>query len=126
MTWYIVELEAVGDIGESPSLLDLMNKIEIEKIPHELSWIELVELAGHFEQVINGVFVGFSGDHAISNRGRDVEHLAKASTLLIESFDSMYWRVFANDKTVIEGLANMFSDTEFKTFEEPVAKALPS
>lgn len=109
LSWRILELEAVGDLGRGRNVLDLEERIARPPNGLAVSWGELLDLAHRLDQVINGLFIG-AGDPsaaALIKRGGDY---CAVGDLVLEAFDSSRWTVFARDNRVLQRLHERFHD----------------
>ncbi|MFN8123054.1 MAG: hypothetical protein U0237_11565 [Thermoleophilia bacterium] len=61
---------------------------------------ELRQIASKLSQVIDGIFVGFRGDPP----ARSATDLRAYADVVIEAFDSTYWRVHARHGPALDGI----------------------
>ena len=109
--WSIFYLYATGDLGEDKSMVDFEESISNSPNGLCLGWHELNELSVKFDQMFDTVIVG-SSDKAAIKKIKDDEELYSKYSVVLDLFDGAYWRVYADDETIIESLANRFSDVE--------------
>lgn len=109
--WYILHLQATGDLGEERSLGKLMDRINQAQEAYQIDWSELVVLANHLDQVIDGVFVGCKDQKPFKKSCEDDE-LEERCELVIDAFDSSYWRVYAKNSEIIKNLCGVFSEAK--------------
>jgi len=114
LTWTVLDLEAVGELGEGRNMLDL--EAQIQASPHGLvvSWSELLTLAQELHQVISGVLAGVKDPSATARIWRGTDSCA-ISDLVLEAIDSSLWSVYARDDRVLQRLQGRFHDISFLT-----------
>lgn len=108
LIWSIQDLEAVGD----PDKLKI-DILEIEEQAKEspqgfiLTWQELVELAQAVTDIWNAWIVACREGDPIPKAIYSSEKIDQYE-VVIEAFDSAFWRVYARDHTIIHRIAGEF------------------
>jgi hypothetical protein len=82
----------------------------------EMRSSELRELADELAQVIDGIFAGYRGEPP-SRSDKDLRHTTE---IVIEAFDSTFWRVYARDAGVAEQLRRTYTDVRDVLPETPI------
>lgn len=107
LVWSILELWAVGDLGDDRNMVEFEDQIRTEPKGKTFSWAELVDLATRFDQVIDGVFVGCKSRDEIPE-ARTGPELFGASEIVIEVNDSDFVSIFAKDSKVVDQVSARF------------------
>jgi hypothetical protein len=118
LSWSILDLYAVGDLGEGFGMLDLEEKIQASPEGVALPWEIIFDLSHKFRDIYDLVLVGYH-DPYVPKLGPDnpMSHLYENCEIVIERFDSTYWRIFARDDDVVDKLKKSFTDTEIVEME---------
>jgi hypothetical protein len=101
LSWSIFHLWATGDLGDGKSILELEKLISSSPRGYFVTWEGLSELANHFDQVIDGQFIGCKDTNKIKRYEKDYDLYAFCD-IVIEAKDSTVWRIHAKDPLVIE------------------------
>lgn len=106
LDWFILELEAVGDVP-GLDLGALPGRLRRAPNGLQFSWAQLVELGEQLDQVIDCEIVGCD-----KGEPRPIRSATGASdcTLVIEAVDSTFWRVTSKLPRVAEALRSHFRD----------------
>lgn len=114
--WSLFEIEAIGDLGEDRSMPEFEDEVLEQPSGMPFNWQELNELAEKLDDIINIIITGNQEKKLKSYKG---EHdLIQSSDILIEFFDSTYWRIYSSDKKVLNEIAKSFSDTKLLKYPE--------
>jgi hypothetical protein len=113
LRWYLLELEAVGQLREGESIVQLEERIA--DAPHglELEWGELTSLAGQITQTINATLAGIRPDAL-----RPTLPLKPYDGLeiVVEAIDTTLWAISTNDSVVIQRLLATYEKTKLLTW----------
>jgi hypothetical protein len=109
--WAFLSLEALGNLGDNKSLPEFESQIADSPEGLLVTWDELCELSEKFEQVIDAVIVGCESRGDIRRYQNDNE-LYSSYDVVIEAFDSSYWRVYSKYKDIIDRIEKSFKNTE--------------
>jgi len=109
--WSIFYLYATGDIGENKSIVDFEEEIINSSNGYCLSWEELKDLSGRFDQIFDVLIVGAPCKKAIKKHDKEEDLLSNCS-IVIDLFDGACWKVYSEDESVIGQLENAFFDTK--------------
>jgi hypothetical protein len=112
LVWSILELEARGD----PALLErgiLDLEAEISESPRGLilPWEGLDNIAGALTEVLDCVIVACKDESLIPSYQPGFDP-RPACEIMVEMFDSSYWRVYSKEDEVLNSIARIFKDTE--------------
>jgi hypothetical protein len=114
LSWTILDLEAVGDLGTGKNMLDLEREVRESPSGLHVDWDELLRLASSFFQVINATIVGIkpvSQFPHLANR----HEINKLSEVVIEMIDSSLWAISSKSDKFIQSIQTSFHDTEVTT-----------
>lgn len=111
LNWSILYLSATGDLGEDKSIVDLEDNISSSPNGFCLEWQELNELADRFDQIFDILIVGSVSESSIQ-KYTDDEDLHLNYPVVLDLFDGAYWRVYSEDESLIEKLADKFTDVK--------------
>jgi hypothetical protein len=109
--WSILYLEATGDLG-TKSILDFEEEIKSSKNGVELKWIELLEIAGAFHQIIEILLIG-DKDASLLRRYKDDKEMYATCSYTLELVDSSYWIVHSNNDDFLERVKSTLSGAEY-------------
>lgn len=108
--WHILHLWATGRLEGDRSILEFEKSISSSRSGLEVSWDELVGLAGRFDQVIDAVFVGDESPRPVCRTADDLV-LYRKHDLVIEAFDSTYWRVVSRWREPLDAVEKTYRST---------------
>lgn len=112
-SWNILELDAVGDIGEviEYGFHDEYYQEEINNSKNgiDISWDKLKLFSLKINQILDGIIIG-SKDPALLRRYSDKKTLYETCDIVIEVFDCSFWKVFSKDIILIQRLVRKFND----------------
>lgn len=100
--------------GRGPALRRLADAQPLRDSELRLSWIELQQFATDVEQTYDGVFAGMQDPSLLPPGQLDVVGWAETD-IIIEAWDSTYWRVYSSNMAIIEALEKRFSSTQRST-----------
>ncbi len=109
--WSILCLEASGNLGEGKSIVEFENEISDSKNGLFISWDDLNILSKKFHQIIDMVLIGCKNEISLQRYKTDQE-MYEACDIVIDMFDSSYWKIFSKDEKFIDRLAAKFKDVE--------------
>jgi len=112
LSWAILDLEGtVGNLGPDLSVSQFETQVADSPCGYRLGWQELTAFAGKLHDLSMGLFAA-SQDPTVLRRYKTMVELVDACDLVIELFDSSYWRVFARDERVLQSLVAQYHDTK--------------
>jgi len=111
--WSILELEAVGDIGDTHTYADIDNAIKF-KNGYSLSWDELKDLASKFDQVINALIVASEDKDYIAAHKNDFDNIFINFPLVVAILDGDFWELSTSDEDLISKLKGKYEHVEMK------------
>lgn len=109
LSWSILYLSATGDLGEDKSMVDFEDNISSSPNGVCLEWQELNDLADKFDQIFDTLIVGSVSKNSIQKYADD-EDLYLNYPVVLDLFDGAYWRVYSEGESLIEKLADKFTD----------------
>ena len=92
VTCSLLELEARGRLRGDRSVVEFEQQIASSPEGVRLTWPEFTRLAEDLDDVINLLAVG--SEVPGRTAGRDPRKLAEVHDIVLERFDSTYWRVY--------------------------------
>lgn len=104
LTWAILDLEAIGDIGEvwDAGVVDLETQLHRSAVIFD--WQDLVKLANSFEQVINITLVACLNTTDIPSVDFEVDK--SNCEFVLELVDSTVWRIYAKHQDNLQRFLN--------------------
>ncbi|MEA2221505.1 MAG: hypothetical protein QOJ35_4131 [Solirubrobacteraceae bacterium] len=81
----------------------------------ELSVTQLRELASQMLQVVDGIVVGYRNDPPT----RADADLRASGEVVIEAIDSTFWRIYADDRAIVDAVRDVYDDV--RTIEPEIA-----
>lgn len=108
--WSILFLDAIGDLGNDRSIVDLAKQANESERGIFLPWNELNDLAEKI-YIIDIDIIGCRDERALHRYSND-KVMYEACDCVIEMFDSSYWEIVSKDQVLISSLAAKFKDTE--------------
>lgn len=109
LNWSLLHLSATGDLGKGKSIVDFEDNISNSPNGFCLEWHELNDLADKFDQIFDTLIIGSVSKGSIHKYTHD-EDLYLKYTVVFDLFDGAYWRVYSEDESLIEKLADKFVD----------------
>lgn len=109
LTWSLLYLSATGNLGKDKSIVDFEDNISNSPNGFCLEWKELNNLAGKFDQIFDILIIGADSKDAIQKYAND-DDLYLNYPVVLDLFDSAYWRIYSEDETFIERLTDKFVD----------------
>lgn len=106
--WSILTLEAIGDLGDNKSPPELEKQIADCPDGLRITWNELCKLAKTFEQVVDILVIRCENVNDIRRYQSD-EELHLSCKIVIECFDSSYWRVYSRYQEIIGRIEASFT-----------------
>lgn len=110
--WSILDLEAIGNLGDGKSLPLFEKQIEESKDGLVIDWKELNSLISKLKQIINVTLIGCRNKKLLKRSEEDQE-MYETFDIVIEMIDSSFWEVFSNDEKLIKRLSNKFKKIKF-------------
>ena len=107
-------MEAIGNLGNNMPMPEFERQIAESPDGLLVTWNELCELSEKLKEVINVVIIGYKNRRDIQKHHNERELLSSCD-IVIEAFDSSYWRVYAKDQAVIDRIEESFNSTEIKS-----------
>jgi hypothetical protein len=118
LSWSILYLYAVGDLGEGFGMLDLEEKIQASPEGVTLQWETIFDLSHKFRDIYDLILVGYHDPHIPKLGPEDSRsNLYENCEIVVERDDSSLWRIFARDNDVVDRLRNSFPDAELREME---------
>lgn len=114
--WSLFEIEAAGSLSEERPMPEFENEVLSYPSGMPFSWIELSDFSNKLESIIN---ITIAGNQNSTIKPYEGEHeLIQSSEILIEFFDSSYWRIYTADREVLEKIKISFSDTKILKYPD--------
>jgi hypothetical protein len=102
--WAILYLDAVGDVDENQSIVDIEK--EIQQNPF-ISWDRITWLAKQHLDIIDITLIA-STNCSFLHQYATSEEMYQSCDLVIELFDSSYWQIITHRDEEIEYFATQF------------------
>jgi hypothetical protein len=106
---YLLEFDVVLKDSSSRHLADLQARIAHSQAGLRMGWSELSELANEIFDVQNIALAGCAAVDA-PIRTSKFHSLCNSCSLVVECFDSSFWRVCSEDAKIVQGIRERFSD----------------
>jgi len=107
----LLSLWATGDLGKGKSIPDFERMIDKSPKGFLLSFDELKQLSGCFDQVIDTLIIGCSSIENVTRYDSD-QKMFDACDIVIEMDDSTSWIIHAHDQNQIIRIAAKLINTE--------------
>lgn len=111
LRWSILDLEARGDLSRLGTTMQNLEQ-QIENAPNGLilEWKDLKQLAGEFDQIINGTLAGCRNPEVLNQI--NIEDLQSACDIVIQAIDSSLWSVYSRDDGILQKLRSAFREVK--------------
>jgi hypothetical protein len=112
LNWSILSLDSEGDLGEDKSIPVFQQQIQDSEKGFFINWEDLNVLSKKFYQIIDMVLIGCK-DKNFLHRYKNDQEMYQNCDVVIDMFDSNYWKVFSKDEDLINRLSAKFKNIEF-------------
>lgn len=113
--WRLLDLWVT--MGESSMYDDERLKVETERPQGwNLTNVDLIAFAGHVNQTIDGIYVGYDFE-PYKHRTRKWSELVEDAQVVIEAVDSSFWRFWARDAEVMRRIPARFEVVSLERIE---------
>lgn len=109
-SWCILHLWATGDVDPAVSVPELEDRIARSVHGIRVSWEQLWDLAGKFDQVIDIVILG-SRDQTVLDNVSQQDDFECICDFVIDMTDGYCWTVSCQDDKLVEHLSKTFHQT---------------
>ena len=111
LMWSLLELEAVGNLGEDKSIPEFQNQIMKTREGFLLNWDELWDLSNKFSLVINCILIACKNKQAIldlTKKYKDTKDILPNCEIAIEINDGEFLNFYAKEKNVSTKITKRF------------------
>lgn len=119
--WAILWSDITPRKGDGEFIMNLEQQVNKAENGLSIDWEELKSLTKKIHQEIDLAVIGCSNKENL-HRFKNDREMYEQCDIVIEMFDTSYWRVFSKDDDLIERLGKKFKDVEFLSSENQSSK----
>jgi len=120
LSWSILDLQAIGELGKFGNMLDLERKIQDSPAGVTIIWTDLVALAKCLFDIENIVIAGYNAKDnylPILTPEHPLQDLYKTCEIVIELFEGTTCSIYVRKKELMETINNKYRDVIIKEIE---------